>query len=108
MRVKIVKGEHKWKTGEIVGTLWGAGLTIIKLDDTNDEVALTPYDFIPIRDKEEKIKKSTSNKEIIMQDIIVTKEMLEQLRTQFDDKNYAKILDIIKPVKVSQLDLSLE
>lgn len=54
MRVKIVEGEYKGKTGEIVGTLWGAGLTIIKLDGTNDEVALTPYDFIPIKDKREK------------------------------------------------------
>ena len=64
MRIQIVKGKYKGQTGEIVGTLWGAGLTIIKLDDTNDEVALTPYDFIPIRDKEEKIKKSTSNNSI--------------------------------------------
>lgn len=54
MRIQIVQGKYKGQTGEIVGTLWGAGLTIVKLDDTNDEVALTPYDFVPIRDKGEK------------------------------------------------------
>ena len=54
MRVQIVKGQHKGQTGEIVGTLWGAGLTLVKLDDINTEISLTPYDFIPIKDKGEK------------------------------------------------------
>ena len=54
MRVEIVKGKYKGQTGEIVGTLWASGLTLIRLDDTNTEIPLTVYDFIPIKDKGEK------------------------------------------------------
>ncbi len=41
-----------------------------------------------------------------MSDIIITDEMMHQIRCLFDNANYAKLLDIIKPAKTLHMDIS--
>lgn len=44
LKVKIVHGEHKGKTGVLTGMFWGANVALVKIDN-GEEISVKPIEI---------------------------------------------------------------